>query len=178
MVNLDIVTSLPDVSGWQASNLAGLTEDRIERVVSRLPDDTFPLDTISAELNRVLASVHMSEPVSSLQLLRFLLVVPGAQTNGNESHEMRVPIIGGDSPDPHLRQKEHKITLLRPHSGTRLRRLSTLRTRTMTAATPLIQTICRNMCEMNSRCWPSAWTMVKMMLRFHVWTIHSWKQHA
>ena len=43
-VGLDIVTSLPDVTGWP--------EDRIERVVSRLPDDTFPLDAISVELNR------------------------------------------------------------------------------------------------------------------------------
>ena len=33
-VGLDIITSLPDVAGWQALNLAGLTEDRIERVVS------------------------------------------------------------------------------------------------------------------------------------------------
>ena len=47
-VGIDIVTSLPDVAGWQALNLAGLTEDRIECVVSWLPDDTFPLDTISA----------------------------------------------------------------------------------------------------------------------------------
>ena len=37
-VGLDIVTSLPDVAGWQALNLAGLTENRIERVVSGLPD--------------------------------------------------------------------------------------------------------------------------------------------
>ena len=43
----------PDVADWQALNLAGLTEDRIERVVSRLLDDTFPLDKIFAELNRV-----------------------------------------------------------------------------------------------------------------------------
>ena len=135
-VGLDIVTSLPDAAGWQALNLAGLTEDRIERVVSRLPDDTFPLDTMSAELNRVFASVHMSESCVF-----------------NSSHEIRVLIIAGDSPDPHLRQREHKITLLRPYSGTRLRRLSTLRTRTMTALTPLIRAICRNMCEMNSRCW-------------------------
>ena len=48
-VGLDIVTALPYVAGWQALNLAGLTEDRIERVVSQLPDDTFPLDTISVE---------------------------------------------------------------------------------------------------------------------------------
>ena len=54
-VGLDVVTSLPDVAGWQALNLAGLTEDRIERVVSRLPDDTFALDAISVELNRVFA---------------------------------------------------------------------------------------------------------------------------
>ena len=40
-VGVDIVTSLPDVAGWQALNLAGPTEDRIERVVSRLPDDTY-----------------------------------------------------------------------------------------------------------------------------------------
>ena len=65
-VGLDIVTSLPDVADWQALNLAGLTEDRIERVVSRLPDDTFPLDAISVGLNRVFASVHMSEHVSSI----------------------------------------------------------------------------------------------------------------
>ena len=34
-------------------------------MVSRLPDDTFPLDMISAKLNRVCASVHKNEPVSS-----------------------------------------------------------------------------------------------------------------
>ena len=32
-VGLDFVTSVPDVAGWQALNLAGLTEDRIERVL-------------------------------------------------------------------------------------------------------------------------------------------------
>ena len=52
-VGIDIVAALPDVAGWQALNVAGFTE-RIERVVSRLLDDTFPLDTISAELNRLL----------------------------------------------------------------------------------------------------------------------------
>ena len=78
--------------------------------------------------------------------------------NENEAHEMCVLTIAGDSPDPHLRQKEHKITLLRPHSGTRLRRSSIQRTRTMTALTLLIRAICRNTCEMNSRCWPPAWT--------------------
>ena len=59
-----------------------------------------------------------------LQPLRFTLVVPGAQTSENVSHEIRVLIIAGDSPDPHLWQREHKINLLRPHSGTLLRRLS------------------------------------------------------
>ena len=86
---------------------------------------------------------------------------PGAQTNENELHEMRVFIIAGDSPDPHLRQREHRITLLRPHNGTLLRRLSTPRTRTMTAVTPLIRAICKSTYEMNSRYWPLAWTMVK-----------------
>ena len=89
------------------------------------------------------------------------------------SHEIRVLIIAGNSPDPHLRQREHKINLLRPHSGTLLRRLLTLRTRTMMAVTPLIRAICRNTCEMNSICWLLAWTTVKTMLRFQVWTIHS-----
>ena len=48
-VGLDIVTSLPDVAGWQALNLAGLTEDRIE--IQRI--DTFtniwntPLDMLA-----------------------------------------------------------------------------------------------------------------------------------
>ena len=61
------------------------------------------------------------------QFLRSLLVVPGAQTSENVSHEIRVLTIAGDSPDPHLRQREHKINLLRPHSGTLLRRLWTLK---------------------------------------------------
>ena len=78
-VGIDIVTSLPDVAGWQALNLAGLLEDRIERVVSRLPNDTFPLDTISAEINRVFASVHMSEPVSSTPA-----IPPGRAWSTNE----------------------------------------------------------------------------------------------
>ena len=78
-VGIDIVTSLPDVAGWQALNLAGLTEDRIERVVSRLPDDTFPPDTISAELNHMFDSVHMSEPVSSTPA-----IPPGRAWSSNE----------------------------------------------------------------------------------------------
>ena len=76
-VGVDIVTALPDVAGRQGLNLAVLTEERIERVVSRLPDDTFPLDKFSAELDRVFASVHMSEPVSWT-----LLVVPGVPMIG------------------------------------------------------------------------------------------------
>ena len=60
-VGLDIATSLPDVAGRKALNLAGLTEDRIEHVVSRLPDDTFPLDAISVELNCVFASFRAHE---------------------------------------------------------------------------------------------------------------------
>ena len=168
-------TSLPDVAGWQALNLACLTEERIERVVSRLPDDTFLLDTISAKLNRVFASVHMSEPVSSTPA-----IPPGRAWSSNERE--RAP--------RHVRPR-HRWGQSRPtfaaertqnhsasHRGTRLRRLSILRTRTMTAATPLIQAICRNTCETNSMCWPPAWTMVKMMLRFQVWTIHSKKQYA
>ena len=74
----------PDFAGWQALNLAGLTEDRIERVVSRLPDDMFPLDAISVELNRVFASVHMSEHVSST-----LAIPPGRAWSLNERE--RVP---------------------------------------------------------------------------------------
>ena len=41
-----------------------------------------------------------------LQPLRFLLVVSGAKTSENVSHEIRVLIIAGDSPDPHLQQRE------------------------------------------------------------------------
>ena len=83
-VGLDIVTSLRDVAGCQALNLAGLTEDRIELVVSRLHDDTFPLDAISVELNRVFASVHMSEHVSSIPA-----IPPGRAWSSNERE--RVP---------------------------------------------------------------------------------------
>ena len=86
-VGIDIFTALPDVAGWQASNLAGLTEDRVERVVSWLPDDTCPLDTISAELNRVFASVPMSEPVSSTTAIR-----PGRAWSSNERERVPRPV--------------------------------------------------------------------------------------
>ena len=127
----------------------------------------FPLDTISAELHRVFASVHMSEPVSSTP------AIPPDRAWSSDERE-RIP----RNVRPHHRWRQsrptfaaekHKITLLRLHSGTRLRRSSIQRTRTMTALTPLIRAICRNTCEMNSRCWPPAWTMVKTMLRFQVW---------
>ena len=52
--------------------------------MSRLASDTFPLDKISAELNRVFASVHMNEPVSST-----LAVPPGRAWSSNERE--RVP---------------------------------------------------------------------------------------
>ena len=95
-VGLDIVTSLPDVAGWQALNLAGLTEDRIERVVSRLPDDTFQLGAISVELNRVFASVHISEHVSSTP------AIPPWSSNERE----RVP----RNPRPHHRWGQSRPT--------------------------------------------------------------------
>ena len=91
-VGLDTVTSLPDVAAWQALNLAGVTEDRIERVVSRLPDDTFPLDAISVELNRVFASVHMSEHVSSTPA-----IPPGRSWSSNERENV------SRNPRPHHR---------------------------------------------------------------------------
>ena len=98
-VGLDIVTSLPDVAGWQALNLAGLTEDRIERVVSRLPDDTFPLDAISVELNRVFASVHMSEHVSSTPA-----IPPGRAWSSNERERV------SRNPRPHHRWGQSRPT--------------------------------------------------------------------
>ena len=98
-VGLDIVTSLPDVAGWQALNLAGLTEDRIERVVSRLPDDTFPLDAISVEINRVLASVHMSEHVSSTPA-----ILPGHAWSSNERERV------SRNPRPHHRWGQSRPT--------------------------------------------------------------------
>ena len=98
-VGLDIVTSLPDVAGWQALNLAGLTEDRIERVVSRLPDDTFPLDAISVELNRVFASVHMSEHVSSAPAIH-----PGRAWSSNEQERV------SRNPRPHHRWGQSRPT--------------------------------------------------------------------
>ena len=39
-VNIDLVTLLPDIAGLQALNLAGLSEDRLERIVTKLPDDS------------------------------------------------------------------------------------------------------------------------------------------
>ena len=151
-VGVDIVTALPDVAGRQGLNLAVLTEDRIERVVSRLPDDTFPLDKFSAELDRVFASVHMSEPVSWTPA-----IPPGRAWNSNERNVLfylRGRIIAGDNPDRLLQQKGPDINpeLLRPHSGTRLKSLKTRKERTMTAAvTPLIRATCKNTCETSSR---------------------------
>ena len=40
-VGIDLVALLPDIAGWQALNLAGLSEDRLERVVMKLPDDSY-----------------------------------------------------------------------------------------------------------------------------------------
>ena len=77
-VGIDIVTALPDVAGWQALNLAGLTEDRIERVVplalmTRSHWTRFLLNST------VFASVHMSEPVSSTPA-----IPPGRAWSSNE----------------------------------------------------------------------------------------------
>ena len=64
-VNIDLQALLPDIAGWQALNMAGLNEDRLERIVSKLPDDSYPLDRIQEELNRVYATIHISERASS-----------------------------------------------------------------------------------------------------------------
>ena len=112
------------------------------------------------------------------QPLRFLQVVPGAQASENVSHEIRVLIIAGDSPDPHLRRREHKIKLLCPHCGTLFRRLTTLRMMTTMAVDTIdpgdLQEYVRDELEVLATCME----MVKTMLRFRVWTINSWKQHA
>ena len=60
-VGIDLVTLLPDIAGWQALNLTGLSEDRLERVATKLPDDSYPLAAIQEELNRVHATIHISE---------------------------------------------------------------------------------------------------------------------
>ena len=92
-VGLDIVTSLLDVAGWQAFNLAGLMEDRIERVVPR------PLDAISVELNRVFASVHVSEHVSSTPA-----IPPGRAWSSNERERV------SRNPRPHHRWGQSRPT--------------------------------------------------------------------
>ena len=148
---LTFFTALPDVAGCQALNLAGLAEDRTERVVSRLLDDTFPLDTISAELNRVFASVLMSEPVSSTPA-----IPPGRAWSSNERERVPRPV------RLHHRWEQSRPTFAAErtpnHSASSAQRdtseeLSKQKTR-MTAATPLIPATCKNTCEMNSRYWP------------------------
>ena len=156
---LDIVTSLPDVAGWQALNLAGLTEDRIERVVSGLPD---------AERACLFNSRDSS---------------PGRAWSSNERERERVQ----RNARPH-----HRWGQSRPTSAAE-------RTQNHSASSAQWDT-CEEVVDTededndgsdtidpghlleyvpdNSRCWPPAWTMVKMMLRFQVWTIHSWKQDA
>ena len=167
-VGVDIVAALPYVAGWQALNLAGLTEDRIKRVVSRLPDGTFSLDTISAELNRVFASVQMSEPVSS---------APGRAWRSNERE--RVPrSVRTHSPlgsvQSHVfRQEEPKIRLepLRSHNGTRLRKFTDTEEEDNDCSDTIDPATCKNMCETR----PRAWTLAEMMWQLQVWTIPNWR---
>ena len=64
-VGINMVDALGDIAGWQALSLAGLSEDCLERVVSKLPNDSYPLDQIQAELNRVYATIHLSERTGS-----------------------------------------------------------------------------------------------------------------
>ena len=99
-VGVDVITALPDVAGWQALNLLGLTEDRIERVVSQLPDDIFPMDKISAELNRVFPTAHMNEPESSTPA-----IPPGRAWSSNARE--RVP----RSVRPHHRWGQSRSTV-------------------------------------------------------------------
>ena len=170
-VGIDIVAALPGVAGWQALNLAGLTEDRIERVVSRLPDDAFPLDTISAELNRVFASVHMSELVSSTPA-----IPPGRAWSSNEERVSR-------NPRPHHRWGQSRPTFAAERTQNHSASSAQWDTFEEVVDTEdedsdtLILAICKKTYEMNSRYWPPTWTIAKMMLRFQVWTIPSWKQY-
>ena len=60
-VNINVVSLLPDIAGWQALNLAGLSEDSLECVVSKLPDYSYPLDSIIMERNCVYATIHIGE---------------------------------------------------------------------------------------------------------------------
>ena len=67
-------------------------------------------------LNSIVCLLPLSEHVSSTPAIP--LVVPGPQTSENESHEIHVLVIAGESPDPHLRQRENTKSLLRPHKNT------------------------------------------------------------
>ena len=175
-VGLDIVTSLPDVSGWQALNLAGLMEDRTERVVSRLPDDTFPLDAISVEHNRVFASVHMSEQVSSTPA-----IPPGRAWSSNERERV------SRNPRPHHRWGQSRPTFVAERTQNQSASSAQWDTfeegvdtededndGTDTIDPDDLQEYVRDEFEVLA----PAWTIVKTMPRIQVWTIHSWKQHA
>ena len=123
---------------------------------------TFPLDAISAELNRVFASVHMSEPVSSTPA-----IPPGRAWSSNERE--RVP----RNPRPHHRWGQSRPAFAAER--TQNHSASSAQWNTFEEVvdnededndgsdTIDIRVIYKNTCEMNSWCWPLAWTMVKMM---------------
>jgi hypothetical protein len=52
---------LPDVAGWQFLHKAGLTEERRERVLAKLPDEHFPLKEIRAIVVRLFPTIHHRE---------------------------------------------------------------------------------------------------------------------
>ena len=80
------------------------------------------------------------------------------------SHDIRVLIIAGDSPNPHLRHREHTINLLRPHSGTLLirGRFDNEYVRDDTRGDP--RDLHGHMVRDEApRCWLPAWTIISQL---------------
>lgn len=62
------LTQLEDAVGWVATQTAGLTEERPERLLATLPDEHFPLERLELHLVRMSPTVHPKTAADSRAL--------------------------------------------------------------------------------------------------------------
>jgi len=57
----------PDLAGWWFVHMLGLTEERCERILSALPDESYSLPTLKKAALRLFADLHTAELQAQLQ---------------------------------------------------------------------------------------------------------------
>ena len=127
-VSIDLVTLLPDIAGWQALHLAGLFEDRMERVVTKLPDDSTSLSDQVQALHVLRGDRGLqASRINAIEILGILdnaLAMLAKQTSPSRSTTLRSTSIN-------LRPQMKMIMV---------RTLNTLSTRSRTEATTTART--------------------------------------